>query len=154
MKFLISLFPVTNIEITKYLNYEHRFNGVFSRDHLLRIEDGAYVININDKKVKRLDWVSLFIDKNTAAYLYSFAIEYIPEEVLRKIKNKSITNNIFRIQDHDSIMCGFYWITFTGNIFARKSFVRLYQCSANDHKKNDMIIRRHFKDIYDRKGKP
>ena len=28
-----------NIEITKYFNYEPRFNGVFSRDNLRRIKD-------------------------------------------------------------------------------------------------------------------
>ena len=41
-----------------------------------------------------------------------FEIEYIPQEVLSKIKDKSITHNIFRILDDDSIMCGFYCIAF------------------------------------------
>ena len=35
-------------------------------------------------------------------------IEYIPEKVLSKIKDKSITYNIFRIQEKDTIMWGFY----------------------------------------------
>ena len=65
-------------------------------------------------------WVSLFIDKNMAVYFDSFGIEYIPQEVLSKIKDKSITQNIFRIQDDDSVMCGFYCIT------CRKNFVRFY----------------------------
>ena len=34
-----------------------------------------------------------------------FRGEYIPQEVLIKIKDKSITHNIFRIQDCDSIIC-------------------------------------------------
>ena len=41
-----------------------------------------------------------------------FEIEYIPQEVLSKIKDKSITHNIFRILEDDSIMCGFYRIAF------------------------------------------
>ena len=41
-----------NIEITNYFNYEPRFNGVFSRNNLPRIKDRAYVISLNDKKVK------------------------------------------------------------------------------------------------------
>ena len=41
-----------NIEITKYFDYELRFNGVFSRDNLPRIKDGVYVINLDDKQSK------------------------------------------------------------------------------------------------------
>ena len=41
----------------------------------------------------------------------SLGIEYNANEVLSKIKDKSITHNIFRIQDDDSVMCGFYCIT-------------------------------------------
>ena len=43
----------------------------------------------------------------TEIQMYTFEIEYIPREVLNKIKDKSITHNIFRIQDTESIMCGF-----------------------------------------------
>ena len=43
----------------------------------------------------------------TEIQMYTFEIEYIPREVLNKIKDKSITHNIFRIQDNESIMCGF-----------------------------------------------
>ena len=42
---------------------------------------------------------------NAAVYFDSFGIEYIPQEVLNKIKNKSIALNIFRMQDNESIMC-------------------------------------------------
>ena len=45
-------------------------------------------------------WVSLFIDRHTAAYFDSFGIEYIPQEVLNKIKDKPITHKIFRTQDN------------------------------------------------------
>ena len=37
-------------------------------------------------------------------YFDYFGIEYIPQEVLSKIKYKSITYDIFRIQDDDFIM--------------------------------------------------
>ena len=59
------------------------------------------------KKSKETHWVSLFIDRNTAVHFDSVGTEYIPQEVLNKIKDKSITHNIFRIQDDGSIMCGF-----------------------------------------------
>ena len=56
-----------------------------------------YVINLDGEKSKRTHWVSLIIDWNTAVYFNSFGIEYIPEEVLNKIKGKSVTYNRFRI---------------------------------------------------------
>ena len=50
--------------------------------------------------------------RNTVVYFDSFGIEYIPQEVLHKIRDKSITLNLFRIQGDDSIMCGFSCIAF------------------------------------------
>ena len=55
-------------------------------------------------------WVSLFIYRSTGVYFDCFGIGYIPQEVLSKIKDKSITYNKFRIQSHDCIMCEFYLI--------------------------------------------
>ena len=53
--------------------------GVFLRNNLSRIKDGAYVINLDDKKSKGKHWVSLSIDRNAAVYFDSFGIEYIPQ---------------------------------------------------------------------------
>ena len=38
--------PLTNFEIQKYQN-EPRFNGVYSRDNLQKIKDGACIINLD-----------------------------------------------------------------------------------------------------------
>ena len=53
--------------------------------------------------------VPLFIDINTVVYSDSFVIEYVPQEVLNKIRDKSITHNTFKIQDDESFLCGFHW---------------------------------------------
>ena len=85
--------------------------------------------------------VSLFFDKNTAVYFDSFGTEYISQEVLNKIRDKSITHNIFRIQDNEFIMRGFYCIAFTEYILAGKpllDYINLF--SPDDYKKNDKII--------------
>ena len=95
-----------------YFNYEPRFYGFFSRKSLPRIKDGAYVINLDDENSKVTHSASLFIDRNKSLYFYSFELN-ISQELLNKIRNKSITHNIFRIQNNESIMCGFYCITFT-----------------------------------------
>ena len=76
---------MNNVEITNYFKYEVRINGVFSRNNLSRIKDGAYVINLDDRNSKGTHWVSLFIDKNIAIYFDFFGIEYIPQEVLNQL---------------------------------------------------------------------
>ena len=77
------------------------------------------MINLDDKNSKGTHWFSLFIDRNAAVYFDSFGIEYIPQKVLNKIKDKSITHNIFGIQDNESIICGFYCIAFIEYMLAR-----------------------------------
>ena len=87
-------------------------NGAFSRDSLPRIKDGAYEINLDENQSKGTHWASLFIDKHMALYFHSFDIEYILQEVLNKIKDKSIIHNLFRIQDEDSTTREFFCIAF------------------------------------------
>ena len=81
------------------------------------------MINLNDKKRKGTHWVSLFIDRNIAACFDSFGIEYIPQELLNKIRDKKFTQNILRIQDNESITCGFYCIAFIKYLFAGKTLL-------------------------------
>ena len=53
------------------------------------------------KIVKGTHWVS------SAVYFDFFGIEYIPQEVLNKIIDKSITRNIFGIPDNECECVGF-----------------------------------------------
>ena len=46
-EFLMPPHPLTNFEIEEYDQNQTRFNGVYSRDNLLKIKDGAYVINLD-----------------------------------------------------------------------------------------------------------
>ena len=97
----------------------------FSRNNLPRIKDSGYVKNLDDKNTIGTPWVSLFIDRNTAVYFDSFGIEYIPQKVFNKIKDISITHNIFRIQDNElSIM--YLLLSFHRIYGCRKNFVRLF----------------------------
>ena len=100
--------PLSKIKITKHFKQEHKFNAVNSGDNLLRMNDGPISWIFDGKQSKEKNRVLLFIDKNTAVYFDSFEIEYIPEKVINKIKYKSITQSIFRIQDDDSFMSGFF----------------------------------------------
>ena len=98
-------------------------------------------MNLNDKNSKGTYWVSFFINTNTALYFDSFGKS--------KIKDKSITHNVFRIRDNESIMCGFYCIAFIYYMLARNlvfDYTNLF--SPNDPKKNDKIIYKYFRDKY------
>ena len=109
---------------------------------------------LDDKNSKGTHWGSLFINRNTAVYFDSFGIEYIPQEVLNKIKDTSITHNIFRIQDNESIMCGFYSIAFIEYVLAGRvllDYTNLF--SPDDYKKNDKTMCKYFKDKYGRRNK-
>ena len=66
--------------------------------------------------------ISLFIDRNIAVYFNSFGIQYIPQEVLKKIKDKSITYNIFKVQNDNSVIHGFYCIAFIEYMMTGKTF--------------------------------
>ena len=104
------------------------------------------MLNLDGKQSKGTHWVSLVIDRNTAGYFDSFGIEYILPEVLSKIKDKSITHNIFRIQFDDSIMCRFYWIAFIEYMLAEKllfDYTNLF--SSNDYQNNDKIKQKYLK---------
>ena len=39
--------PLRNFEIQKYYQNKPRFNGVYSRDNLPKIKDGAYIKNFD-----------------------------------------------------------------------------------------------------------
>ena len=111
MGFLMLPHPLTNFEIQKYYENEPRFNGVFSRENLpKKIKDGAYVINLDEYADTGTHWTALFCSKNEIVYFDSFGVEYIPEEIKEFIGNKSIKENILRIQASNSIMWGQFYI--------------------------------------------
>ena len=42
--------PLSDFQIQKYYQNEPKFNGMYSRNNLPRIKDGAYVINLDEYK--------------------------------------------------------------------------------------------------------
>ena len=145
--------PLTNSEIQKYYQNEPRFNGVYSRDNLPKIKDGAYVINLDEYSNVGSHWVSLWVNNNNVTYFDSFGVEYIPKEIKTFINrplssalhNKNIKTNIFRIQVYDSIMCGYFCIEFIDLMLTGKTLTDLTNLfSPINFKKNDDIILKNF----------
>ena len=71
---------LTNIEIQKHYQNEPKFNGVYSRDNLTEIKDGAYIINLDEYSDIGTHWVALYLnnDNNVVTYFDSFGVEHIP----------------------------------------------------------------------------
>ena len=62
VKVFNELHPLTNFEIMKLFYYyenESKFNGVYSRNSLRKIKDGAYIINLDEHKSRVFHWISL-----------------------------------------------------------------------------------------------
>ena len=83
-------------------------------------------------------------------YFDSFGVEHIPKEIMEKIEhsflgNKNIKTIIFRIQDYNRIMCGYFCILFIEYMLNDKTltdFTNLF--SPCNFEKNDDIIKRYF----------
>ena len=78
MGFLMLPHPLTNFEIQKYYKNEPRFNGVFSRNDLLKekIKDRTYIINLDEYANVGTHWIALFCKKNEIVYFDSFGVEF------------------------------------------------------------------------------
>ena len=66
--------PLTNFETQKYYQNKPRFNGVYSRDNLTEIKDGAYVINLDEYTDIGTHWVALYVRNNDVSYFDSFGV--------------------------------------------------------------------------------
>ena len=71
---------LTNFEIQKYYQNEPKFYGVYSRNNLPKMKDGAYLINLNENKSVGTYWIVLYVDGDSVAYLDSFRVEYISKK--------------------------------------------------------------------------
>ena len=96
-----------------YYQNEPRFNGVYSRNNLSeKIQDGAYVINLDEYSDTGTHWRGLYVNNKTVTYFDSFGVEHIPKEIKKFINNKNIKANISRLQAYDSVMCEYFCIGF------------------------------------------
>ena len=147
MGFFILSHLLTNFDMQKHYQNEPRFNGVFSRNNLpKKIKDGAYVINLDEYADVGTHWIALFCNRNEIVYFNSFGVEHVPEEIKEFIGNKNIKANIFRVQENDSIMCGYYCIGFIDFMLAETKLTdNTNLFSPHDFKKNIDIIMSYVK---------
>ena len=98
----------------------------FSRNDLPKLKNGAYVINLDHSENTGTHWIVIFMKSNEVIYFDSFGVEYISKETMERIEHsslkiKNIKSNIFRIQDNNSIMCGYFCILFIEYMLSNKT---------------------------------
>ena len=79
---------LTDFEIKKYYQNEPKFDGVYSRNNLPKIKDGAYVINFDEFKSIGTHWIALYVNGDNVTYFYSFGAEFIPKETKNSYETK------------------------------------------------------------------
>ena len=63
------------------LSNQPKFNGIYFRDNLNKIKDGAYIINLDEYSDFGTHWVALYVNNNDVTYFDSFGVEHIPKEI-------------------------------------------------------------------------
>ena len=73
--------PLINFEIQKYYENEPKFNGVYSRNNLSKIKDGAYIIYLDEYESVGTHWIALYVNAENVTYFDSLGVEHIPKEI-------------------------------------------------------------------------
>ena len=107
----------SNSEIQNYFQNEPKVNAVYSRNNLPKSNDWAQVINLDEYKSIRTHWIALYANNNLT-YFVNFGIE-----IKKFIGNKIITTNIYRMEEYDSIICGYFCIGFIKFMLKDKSLL-------------------------------
>ena len=108
VKILMPPLRLIDFDKQKYYENEPKFKGIYSRNNLSKIKDGAFIINLDEYESIGTHCIALYVnDKNNTCF-DSFGGELIAKKMRKFIENK----NIYRIQACDSIICGYFCIEF------------------------------------------
>ena len=89
--------PLTNFEIKKHYQNEPKFNGVYSRNNLPKIKDGAHELNLDEYKLIVTHWIALYVNDDNVTF-NSFGVKHIPRETRKCLNNEYIRANIYGIE--------------------------------------------------------
>ena len=78
----------------KYYENEPKFNGVYSRNNLSKINDRTYTINLDEYKSIGTHWIALHVNAKNVTSFDSFGVEHILEEINKFIGNKNTITTI------------------------------------------------------------
>ena len=75
--------PLTNFEIQKYYQNKPKFNGVCSKNNLLKIKDGTYVVYLDEYESIETHWIALHSNNNNEPILTALELNIFQ----KKLKN-------------------------------------------------------------------
>ena len=137
--------PLTNFEMQKYYQKKPKFNGVYKKKRLSKINDGAYIINLDEYESIGTHWIALYVSAENVTYFDTFWVKHIQKEIRKFIRNENIIINIYEIQAYHSIVFGYFCIGFIDFMLKGQSLLRYTNLfSGNEWKKNDKIILKYF----------
>lgn len=103
---------LSNFEIEDYFKLVGIKGGVYSKDNVPNKigVNSCYIINLDDSGNDGTHWVLLMNKKTEKTILYfdSFGVKYPPKSILEMKTNKLIVCNNKKIQDINSLLCGYY----------------------------------------------
>ena len=136
--------PLSNFDFDSYYSGNRFYGGTFSRDNLpATIDDKFYIINLETRFESGSHWVMVYNVEMTCYYFDSFGIDPA-EEILNFMKTgrKRVIMNTYRIQDVNSILCGYFCVYFIDELLKGKKFQSiLLEFSPSNYKQNDEIIK-------------
>ena len=114
---------------------EPKFKDVYSRNNLSKIKNKTCIINLFEESIE-IHWIALYANHNNVTYFDSLGVEHIPKEIKKFIGNKTIITNIYRAQEYDSIMCGYFCMEFIDFMLKGKNLLEYTNLfSPNDYEK-------------------
>ena len=70
------LHAFTNTEMQIYYENGRKFNGVYSRNNLSKIQYGLYIINLDGYESVETHWIALYVNVKNVSYFDSFGVEH------------------------------------------------------------------------------
>ena len=103
---LMPPYPLTNFEMQRFYQKEARLNSFYWRPNLPEIQDGTYIINLDNYWLIGTHCIALYVNDTNETNFDSFEVEHIPKEMKEIMGDKNIITNICKLQAYDSVMCG------------------------------------------------
>ena len=91
-------YPLSNIFINDLLKDNKFFEGCFSKDRIILLDDNKSLIyNLQNSNQKGSHWCSILRKNNSIFIFDSFGIGEIPSEIYKIYKDFKIITNIYQI---------------------------------------------------------
>ena len=75
--------PLTYFKIQRTYQNEPKLNGLYSKNSLPKIKDGAYVINLDEIKKKiGTHWIILYVNGSNIIYIHRFGVEHVSKIII------------------------------------------------------------------------